>query len=93
MESSLAQRIVDVFSSRSDVDVAALFDRPAARTLNGPRFVIEGDLERQILRYASSAGKARLRALVRNFKTRGSHSYLLLLFLDLTRPGAATLRR
>jgi predicted nucleotidyltransferase len=34
--------------SGSDVDVAVLFDAPPPRTLNGPRFVIEGELERAL---------------------------------------------
>jgi predicted nucleotidyltransferase len=29
----------------SDIDVAVLFDAPPPRTLSGPRFVIEGELE------------------------------------------------
>ena len=32
----------------SDIDVAVLFDAPPARTLSGPRFVIEGELERAL---------------------------------------------
>jgi hypothetical protein len=32
----------------SDIDVAVLFDAPPARTLSGPRFVIEGELERTL---------------------------------------------
>jgi len=31
--------------ANSDVDVAVLFDTPPARTLNGPRFTMEGELE------------------------------------------------
>lgn len=34
----------------SDVDVAVLFDTPPARTLNGPRFTIEGELETALRR-------------------------------------------
>lgn len=29
----------------SDVDIAVLFDAPPVRALNGPRFVVEGELE------------------------------------------------
>jgi predicted nucleotidyltransferase len=32
----------------SDIDVAVLFDTRPPRTLNGPRFVIEGELERAL---------------------------------------------
>ena len=32
----------------SDIDIAVLFDTPPARTLSGPRLVIEGELERAI---------------------------------------------
>ena len=32
----------------SDVDVAVLFDRPQPATLDAPRFVLEGDLERAL---------------------------------------------
>jgi hypothetical protein len=32
----------------SDVDVAVLFHDPPLRTLNGPRFVVEGELERAL---------------------------------------------
>lgn len=32
----------------SDVDVAVLFESAPPRTLNGPRFVIEGELERAL---------------------------------------------
>jgi uncharacterized protein len=37
-------------SPDSDVDVAVLFDRIPARTLAGPRFTLEGDLERALER-------------------------------------------
>lgn len=32
----------------SDIDVAVLFDAPPPRALSGPRFVIEGELERAL---------------------------------------------
>ena len=64
----LEQRLIDVFSARtdvtaaylfgsaargtarptSDVDIAVLFETPQPPTLDAPRFVIEGELERAL---------------------------------------------
>jgi predicted nucleotidyltransferase len=40
---------------RSDVDIAVLFDTRPAATLSGPRFVIEGELERGLGRLSISS--------------------------------------